>query len=147
MEALKAGAAGYILKYQTRKEQIDAIRRVLVGESPLDQELARKLLLQLIEEVSKEKPPAAVAVVAEGPSEEGSAEVTLAGALTPREMDVLKLLAKGRTNREICGELYIGMSTAKKHVQNVISKLGVSDRTQGAVRAIELGLLSKREGR
>ena len=62
--------------------------------------------------------------------------------LTPRETEVLKLLAQGRTNPQIARTVLASVSTVKIHVQSIISKLGVSDRTQAAVRAIELGLAS-----
>ena len=62
-------------------------------------------------------------------------------SLTPREVEVLKLLAHGLTNRQIARELYISANTAKFHVQHVIEKLGVADRTQAAYRAAELSLV------
>jgi DNA-binding NarL/FixJ family response regulator len=61
--------------------------------------------------------------------------------LTPRELEVLRLLARGQTNKEIAGELVLGLTTVKFHVEHIIAKLGVADRTQAAVRAVELGLL------
>jgi DNA-binding NarL/FixJ family response regulator len=64
----------------------------------------------------------------------------LVGQLTPREQDVLRLVVLGQTNREIADTLALTVSTVKTHVEHVIGKLGVSDRTQAAVRAIELGL-------
>ncbi len=62
------------------------------------------------------------------------------GTLSSRELDVLELLVQGKTNREIARELIISLSTAKRNVERLIKKLGVSDRTQAAVRATELGL-------
>jgi DNA-binding NarL/FixJ family response regulator len=62
-------------------------------------------------------------------------------SLTPRETEVLKLLAQGRTNYQIARCLGVGLSTVKKHVRYIITKLGVSDRTQAALKAVELGLL------
>jgi DNA-binding NarL/FixJ family response regulator len=62
--------------------------------------------------------------------------------LTPREVVVLQLLAQGQTNREIAHILGVSVGTVKVHVQHIIAKLGVSDRTQAAVRAVELGLLT-----
>ena len=62
--------------------------------------------------------------------------------LTPRELEVLQLLAQGQTNKEIAGALVVSLTTVKFHVEHIIAKLGVADRTQAAVRAIELGLLS-----
>jgi DNA-binding NarL/FixJ family response regulator len=61
--------------------------------------------------------------------------------LSPREREVLQLLTRGRTNREIAGNLTLSVSTVKIHVVHILAKLGVSDRTQAAVRAIELGLV------
>jgi DNA-binding NarL/FixJ family response regulator len=122
LEALTAGAAGYILKDATHGELIGAIRRVLAGESLLNPELATKLLLQLALQAPAAADP-------------------LAARLTPRERDVLDLLAQGRTNRQIGVSLIISPGTVKVHVERIIAKLGVSDRTQAAVRAIGLGLL------
>ena len=64
--------------------------------------------------------------------------------LTPRESEILGLLAQGKTNPQIARELVISAGTAKNHVQHIIAKLGVSDRTQAAVRAFELGLIGRR---
>jgi PAS domain S-box-containing protein len=67
----------------------------------------------------------------------------LLDSLTPREVEILRLLARGRTNREIANEVVFSVSTVKNHVQHIIAKLGVSDRTQAAVRAVELGLIDE----
>jgi DNA-binding NarL/FixJ family response regulator len=131
-EALKAGAAGYVLKLAPIAETIDAVRKVVAGESPLNQGVATRLLMELVEERPKEGVTLEESSVSEG--------------LTPREVDVLRLMAQGRTNRQIARELLISVSTVKKHAASVISKLGVSDRTQAAVRAVELGMLSECEG-
>jgi DNA-binding NarL/FixJ family response regulator len=129
-EALKAGAAGYVLKGATIAETVGAIRKVLVGESPLDQEVATRLLMRLMEE--------------ERPEQEGAwKNGALPGLLSPRETEVLRLAARGYTNQQIARELLISVSTVKKHLRSVISKLGVSDRTQAAVRAVELGVLAE----
>ena len=125
-EALKAGAAGYVLKDALTGRLVNAIRRGLDGESPLNQELAAQLIQRLAQEDS-----AAQAESAEAPPEE----------LTHRELEVLKLLIEGQTNPQIAQALSISRATAKVHVEHIIHKLGVSDRTQAAVRAIELGLL------
>jgi DNA-binding NarL/FixJ family response regulator len=125
-EALKAGAAGYVLKDALTSRLVNAIRRVLKGESPLNQELAAQLILRFAQEAF-----AVQAESAEAPPEE----------LTPRELEVLKLLIEGQTNPQIAQALSISRATAKVHVEHIIHKLGVSDRTQAAIRAIELGLL------
>jgi DNA-binding NarL/FixJ family response regulator len=122
-EALKAGAAGYLLKDASQREVVTAIRQVLRGESLLNQDLATQLLRRLAGEAgggSRPRPPE---------------------RLTPRELDVLRLLAQGQTNREIAKSLVVSVGTVKVHVEHIIAKLGVSDRTQAAVRAVELGLL------
>jgi len=122
LEALKVGAAGYVLKDISQRELLVAVQRVLQGESILDKELATRLL-QLL---ASEKP---------------HQEELLPGRLSPREREVLQLLTRGQTNREIAENLIVSVSTVKVHVEHILAKLGVSDRTQAAVRAIELGLL------
>ena len=122
-DALKAGAAGYVLKDATRREVITAVRQVLRGESPLSPELMTQLLQR----------------VANGPSQ---AEGRPPERLTPREREVLELVVRGQTNREIARGLGVGLGTVKVHVEHIIAKLDVSDRTQAAVRAIELGLVT-----
>jgi DNA-binding NarL/FixJ family response regulator len=128
-EALKAGAAGYVQKGATTQETLDAVRKVLEGESSLDQELATQLLKRLMEDPK--------------PEPNGRAKgKSLAGVLSARESEVLGLVARGYTNQQIARKLLISVSTVKKHVRSAISKLGVSDRTQAAVRAAELGVLT-----
>jgi DNA-binding NarL/FixJ family response regulator len=129
-EALKAGAAGYVQKGATTQETIGAVRKVLEGESSLDQQLATQLLKRLMENPKPE--PNGV------PNKE-----SLSGLLSTRESEVLGLVARGYTNQQIARNLLISLSTVKKHVRNAICKLGVSDRTQAAVRAVELGMLGK----
>ena len=70
----------------------------------------------------------------------------LLGLLTPREAEVLRLMVRGHTNREMAQELSIALSTVKNHVHSIIAKLEVSDRTQAAVRAVELGLFPAERG-
>jgi|SRR5829696_6453893 len=123
-EALKAGAVGYLLKDASRREVIGAIRRVLRGESLLNHDLAAQMVRRLAEQPSAPNAPL--------PRER----------LTPREHEVLRLLAQGQTNREIAKTLLVSAGTVKIHVEHILAKLGVSDRTQAAVRAMELGFLS-----
>ena len=132
LEALDAGAAGYVLKDSPAERLISAVRRTLKGESPLNQELAARLLRRLAEE-RKSEPPA--------PKQPEPRE-SLREPLTPRELEVLGLLATGRTNQQIAQTLVISKGTVKVHVERIIRKLNVSDRTQAAVRAIEMGLLT-----
>ncbi len=133
LEAIEAGAAGYVLKGAPVSRLIGAIRRAMGGESPLDQEMAATLIRGLSEkkggDARREAPTG------------GTVRRPPAEHLTRREVEVLGLMAQGRTNPQIARELVIARPTAKTHVERVIRKLGVSDRTQAAVRAIDLGLV------
>jgi two-component system response regulator DegU len=129
LEALKAGAAGYVLKDAPQEEVIEAVRRVREGESPLDPELAARLLKRLAVQGAADM------------GRRGSREGSLVTALTPRELEVLELMRRGYSNRQIALELVISLGTAKNHVEHIIGKLGVSDRTQAVVRALEVGIL------
>jgi two-component system, NarL family, response regulator LiaR len=166
-EAVKAGAAGYVLKDASGERLLSAVRRTLEGESPLNQELAMRLLKRLARESSREggsggtsrEPPEDAPEEADGEDDEplttqpvatrsgthqagsgGSAQSRGAAqieSLTPREVEVLKLLSQGQTNPQIAQNLLFSVSTVKAQVRSILSKLGVSDRTQAAVRAIE----------
>lgn len=127
-EALEAGASGYVLKDTAAERLLSAVRRTLAGESPLDEELAMELFRRLLSRPETMSDP-----VPEPPPER---------SLTLRETEVLRLLALGHTNRQIARSLTISHGTAKVHVAHIIRKLGVSDRTQAAVRAFELNLLA-----
>ncbi len=128
LEAVRVGAAGYILKESTKRELLSVVRNVLAGESVLDHNLAMRLIKHLSGEADRQ---------AQKPVPPPEA---LAESLTSRELEVLRLLALGKTNRELADELVISLSTVKRHVERIISKLKVSDRTQAAVKAVELGL-------
>ena len=166
-EAVKAGAAGYVLKDASGERLLGAVRRTLEGESPLNQELAMRLLTRLARERSGEGSDRGSEGVSRETTEEGSLEVgnesladhsettrseahparssgseATGGAeqiedLTPREVEVLKLLSQGQTNPQIAQNLLFSVSTVKAQVRSILAKLGVSDRTQAAVRAIE----------
>lgn len=130
LEALKAGASGYVLKDAAEEEVVSAVRQVRDGESPLDPKLAARLLRRMAagdtgQKVSKVPPPAQ--------------------PLTAREVEVLGFLKLGNTNRQIAQELYISVGTVKNHVEHIIQKLEVSDRTQAVVRSLEMGLLELSE--
>jgi DNA-binding NarL/FixJ family response regulator len=144
-DAIKAGAAGYILKIASTQQIIEAVRRVLSGESPLSQELSALLLRRLINE--KQERPQQDIITSRRPPEEDPGSPSLAVPLAPREEEVLRLVAWGQTNREIAQSLLISTSTVKKHVSRIMDKLAVSDRTQAAVRAVELGLLAEEQER
>jgi DNA-binding NarL/FixJ family response regulator len=145
-EALKAGAAGYILKDAPKRQLLGSIRRVLDGEAPLNQELAARLIRRLAE---GSEPPAQERRQQELRPRQEPAPQRPQGreapppleALTPREVEVLQYLAQGQTNPDIARTLSVSRGTVKVHVQHIIAKLGVSDRTQAAIRALDLGLI------
>jgi len=137
LDAVRAGAAGYLLKTATRDEIFDAVRSVLRNEFPLDKELTAHLIQRLAQEAAPQQGSA-------GPAARRRAEAP--DILTVREKEVLRLLAVGKTNRAIAQEMHLSLSTVKRHIERIIAKLGVSDRTQAAVRAAELGLLDPHRG-
>jgi DNA-binding NarL/FixJ family response regulator len=141
-QALKAGASGYILKTASSEQILDSLRKALEGATPLDHALATGLLLRLLNNehhgtLGGPAPPRTTGAA--------QAEAPLAALLTPRELEVLGLVARGYTNREIARSLSVSKSTVKKHVQRLMWKLEVSTRTQAAVKANDLGLLGGRE--
>jgi DNA-binding NarL/FixJ family response regulator len=146
--SLEAGAAGYILKDASPAQITYAVRRVLAGGSVLNDELTMRLLMSLmdrepqkVEEV--QKGGSAHLFTADIPPEEGG-DSHHARSLTPREIEVVRLVAQGQTNRQIARNLLISVSTVKRHIRQISAKLEVCDRVQAAVRAIELGLLDER---
>lgn len=119
--AIKAGALGYLLKDSGPEELVGAIRQVYQGESSLHPTIARKLLSEL-----------------SGPSE----RPPTAEPLTEREVEVLRLVARGGSNREIAEALVISEATVRTHVSNILSKLHLASRTQAALYALREGLAS-----
>jgi DNA-binding NarL/FixJ family response regulator len=122
-DAIEAGAAGYLLKDVGSDALADAIRAAARGESPLQPSVARKVLLRL-----RGKPitPAELPVVRE--------------ELSPRELDVLRRLGHGATNREIADDLSLTEGTVKNYISSILAKTGLHDRTQAAVFAVRSGL-------
>jgi NarL family two-component system response regulator LiaR len=118
--AVKAGALGYLLKDSSPDELFHAIRSVSQGNLSVPHNLA----LKLVEELQRPPEPA--------PPEQ---------ALTERERDVLKGIARGLSNQEIARHLSIGVATVRTHVSSLLSKLGLSNRTQAALYAMEHGLI------
>ena len=112
--AIKAGALGYLMKDSSPADLAEAIRAVYRGEPSLDPEIAKKLMDQL----SKGE------------------EVIAEEDLTTREKDVLRLIARGNSNKEIAASLNISEKTVKNHVTNILQKLHLSDRTQAALYAV-----------
>ncbi len=119
--AIKAGALGYLLKDSGPEELVQAIRQVHKGESSLHPTIARKVLRELTHPAERQASP---------------------DALTERELDVLKLLARGLGTQEIAERLVITEATARTHVSNILGKLHVSSRTQAALYALREGLAS-----
>ena len=125
-EAIRAGARGYLLKDVRPRDLVRAIRRVHAGGSLLQPVVVERLLDRL------------------GP-EDTDDEAQPVEALTPRELEVLQIMARGARNRDIAEELFISERTVKIHVANVIAKLAVTNRTAAVVRAIDLNLISQRD--
>jgi len=124
-EGLRAGASGYLLKAVSGVELADAIRTVAAGGALIDPAVTRKV----VTEFARLARPAR------------AADAGLAEALSERDVDILKLLAQGLTNREIAGQLFLAEGTVKNYVTALLQKIGARDRTQAALRARELGLL------
>jgi DNA-binding NarL/FixJ family response regulator len=142
-DALEAGAAGYILKSASPQQIIDAIRKAIDGAPPVDEEIATQLLLRLLDKRRREERPSRFAP--KGPAGgEHAAAAPPPALLTRREVEVLQLVGRGYTNGQIARSLFVSVSTVKKYVQRIIAKLGVSDRTQAAVKANGMGLLDNR---
>jgi len=124
-EALRVGALGYLLKDLSGQELANAVRTVANGGALIDPSVARKV----ISEFARLTPPAR-------PINDGLPE-----PLTERELDVLRLLAEGLSNRQIGYKLSLTEGTVKNYVTNVLQKIGARDRTQAALRGRELGLV------
>jgi DNA-binding NarL/FixJ family response regulator len=122
LDALHAGAQGFLLKRARPEEFVHAVRIVARGDSLLFPDAVRRL------------------VATHGSAGQGGDVLADAG-LTPREAEVLRLVSAGLSNAEIATELYLGVETVRTHVGNVLAKLGVRDRTQAVVRAYESGFV------
>jgi DNA-binding NarL/FixJ family response regulator len=120
LPALRAGAAGYLLKNAQPSEVVRAIRAASAGEAVLDPTVAARLVATL----ARDEEPL--------------------DTLTPREREILVLIGKGYPNKRIAGELRVSEKTVKTHVGHVLAKLGVTDRTQAAVVAVRAGLVEPR---
>jgi DNA-binding NarL/FixJ family response regulator len=119
MPAIEAGATGYLLKDVSAPELVKAIEGAFQGQAQLHPEVARKLMEQVRQPRRRQDP---------------------AEELTPRERDVLGLIASGMSNKEIARELVMTERTVKGHVSNILGKLGLQDRTQAALYAVRHGL-------
>ncbi len=124
-DGLRAGAVGYLLKDVSSDKLVEAIRAAARGESFLQPSIAAKVLAEFnrLEHSAAPPPP------------------PLAEPLSERELEILRLLAAGDSNKEIAAALFIAEGTVKNHVTNILGKLDARDRTQAALRARELGLI------
>jgi DNA-binding NarL/FixJ family response regulator len=122
-EAIRSGAAGYLLKGTSRIDLIRAVKGTVAGGTYVDPAVAGKLLNQ----------------VAQGGT--ASAQTALTESLSEREVEILRLLARGLTNAEIADRLFISRGTVRNYVSSILTKLGVEDRTQAALIAAQHGLL------
>lgn len=120
-ESLRAGASGYVLKSDADQDIVDACRRTMRGESFLY--------------------PSAITALVRDYIERGPADQTQFEILTPRELQVLKLIAEANSSREIAEELVISIKTVERHRQNILEKLGMNDRVELTRYAIRRGLI------
>lgn len=134
-EGIKAGARGYLLKDATSETLVEAIRGALRGESQLDPHVAAKVLGEF-RRLAEELVPRQV----KEPVDDAAADVMIE-PLTPREEEVLHLLAEGLSNREIGARLYLTEGTVKNYVSAIIAKLQANDRTHAVVTALRRGLV------
>ncbi len=121
-DAIRSGAAGYLLKDTPRRELIEAIKGTAAGKTHVDPAVAGRLFAQ----VARVAPPPRTAVAAD---------------LSPRELEILRLLARGLNNADIAQRLYLSEGTVRNYVSAILAKLDVSDRTQAAVLALRHGLV------
>ena len=126
VDALRAGAGGFLLKDAPVEELIGAVRAVAAGDAQLSPAVTRRLLDRVAGRL-----PTPV-----------RAESDAIGSLTPRELEVLAMLAAGRSNAEIAADLFVAEATVKTHVSNVLAKLGLRSRIQAVIFAYESGLIT-----
>jgi DNA-binding NarL/FixJ family response regulator len=123
-EALRAGAGGFLLKNAPPEQLIEAVRTVAAGEGLLSAAVTRRVIEEFVRRKPSDTPPA-----------------TALSELTERELEVMRLMARGLSNAEIAAELVITPATAKTHVGRILMKLGLRDRVQAVVFAYETGLV------
>jgi DNA-binding NarL/FixJ family response regulator len=142
IDALRAGASGYLLKDLPAPDLASAVQAVYKGIYQLDPTVAGKVIASLTRsqtfDSAKQSVPVSTASSMTSEAETPSPRVV---DLTGREVEVLRLIAQGATNREIAEQLVISEGTVKNHISNILSRLGVRDRTQAAIYARENGWL------
>jgi len=125
-DALRAGASGFLLKDMRREELVAAVRTVAAGEALLAPTVTRRLIADVLSRKA------------------GTVDSARLKALTARETDTLRQVARGQSNAEIAAELFVTEHTVKTHVSNLLAKLGLRDRVQAVVLAYETGLVVPR---
>ncbi|WIE82627.1 response regulator transcription factor [Curtobacterium sp. MCPF17_021] len=133
-QALEAGASGFLLKNASPERLIDAVRTVAAGDALLAPDVTRRVISRATASAAVQPSATSTATTATGD------DALAAAGLTERETEVLRLLARGLSNAEIAGELYVGDATVKTHVSNVLQKLALRDRIQAVVWAFEHGV-------
>lgn len=131
VQALRAGATGYLLKDLPARELAAAVRLARAGVAQLDPAVTARLASAIADRPSA-RPSTRPGSLTSAPPD---------ASLTAREIDVLRLIARGSTNREIAGRLYLSEGTVKNHISRILTRLGLRDRTQAAVYARDHGLL------
>ena len=124
-DALRNGAAGYLLKDAPAERLFEAVKAVARGESFIQPAIQAKVVAEFAR-MAQQMP---------------SKQTVLVEPLSPREREILRLLAGGASNREIAARLFIAEGTVKNHVTNILGKMGVADRTQAAIKAKDCGLI------
>jgi DNA-binding NarL/FixJ family response regulator len=124
-EALRAGASGFLLKDAPAADLVQAVRVVASGEALLAPSVTRRLIAEFAARPHADRP-----------------RPTALNSLTPRETDVLRLIARGRSNQEIAADLVVAEQTVKTHIGRILAKLGLRDRAQAVVLAYESGLVA-----
>jgi DNA-binding NarL/FixJ family response regulator len=143
--ALSAGASGFLLKDVTPEHLVAAVQLVRTGDALLAPSITRRLVERFAGRPApsgSSAPPASAAPAASSPSARPGAPGCDMSTLTPRELEVLGLIARGMSNAEIAAKLFLSEATVKTHVARILTKLGLRDRVQAVVLAYESGLVS-----
>jgi DNA-binding NarL/FixJ family response regulator len=127
LDAIRSGAAGYLLKGTPREALIQAVKGTAAGHTHIDPSIAGTLVTEIVQQSVS------------------PAGTSITDLLSEREMDVLRLLARGLSNADISNRLYLSQGTVRNYVSSILSKLQVADRTQAAVLALRYGLVSLSE--
>ena len=144
--ALSVGASGFLLKDVSPEHLVASVQLVRTGDALLDPSITRRLVERFADRPTGPSAPSATSVspASAGPSPSGraSGHDCDMSALTPRELEVMGLIARGMSNAEIASELFLSEATAKTHVGRILTKLSLRDRVQAVVLAYESGLVS-----